>query len=195
MTYGSKKAQIEKLQEQLNEVRAKIREARRSQEPEKVDNYEFVSKEGKKVRLGDLFGDKKELILVHNMGKKCVYCTLWADGFNGVVQHLENRAAFVVSSPDAPEVQREFAESRNWKFRMVSVAGTTFAKDMGYAKEENNSVAPGLSVFVKSGNDILRVSDAELGPGDDYCQVWHMFDLLPEGANDWGPKYKYGTNA
>jgi hypothetical protein len=29
-------------------------------------------------------------------------------------------------------------------------------------------------------------------PGDDFCTVWHRFDLLPEGADDWAPKFTYG---
>jgi predicted dithiol-disulfide oxidoreductase (DUF899 family) len=190
MAYGTKKAKLEELKKKLNGVRAEINEVRKGQEPEKVKNYEFKTSSGETVKLGDLFGDKKELFVVHNMGKKCPYCTLWADGFNGVIGHLENRAAFVVSSPDKPEVQSEFAKSRDWNFRMVSTAESPFAFEMGYQNERG--VQPGVSVFVKSGNDILRVSDSEFGPGDDYCHVWHLFDLLPKGANEWGPKFIYG---
>lgn len=191
MTYGKKNEQLKQLQKQINELRAKIIETRKSQEPEKVKNYELMASNGEKQKLSDLFGEKKELFVIHNMGKKCPYCTLWADGFNGVIQHLENRAAFVLSSPDSPETQKEFAKSRNWNFRMLSTQGTSFAQDMGYQGED--WLRPGVSVFIKSGNDILRVSDTEFGPGDDYCQVWHLFDLLPNGANDWGPKYTYNN--
>jgi len=35
------------------------------------------------------------------------------------------------------------------------------------------------------------VSDASLGPGDDFCSVWHLFNLLPEGPDGWEPQYKY----
>jgi predicted dithiol-disulfide oxidoreductase (DUF899 family) len=189
MRYGDQNESIKKLQKQLNEVRQKILELRKSQEPEKVSDYEFTSKSGEKVKLSQLFGDKKELFVVHNMGKKCRYCTLWADGFNGIVDHLQNRAAFVVSTPDTPETQKEFASSRGWKFPMVSTQGTSFATDMGY--QNDKGVQPGISVFVKSGDRILRVSDTEFGPGDDYCQFWTLVDLLPEGVGDWEPKYSY----
>ena len=40
------------------------------------------------------------------MGRGCSYCTLWADGFNGLRHHFEDRAAFVVVSPDTPEQQK-----------------------------------------------------------------------------------------
>lgn len=78
-----------------------------------------------------LFGKKKDLIPIHNMGTTCAYCTMWADGFNGVHKHLENRAGFVVVSNDKPEMQKRFADSREWKFKMVSAANNSFTKDMG----------------------------------------------------------------
>jgi hypothetical protein len=35
------------------------------------------------------------------------------------------------------------------------------------------------------------VSDAGLGPYDDFCNVWHLFDMIPGGAAGWGPKFSY----
>jgi predicted dithiol-disulfide oxidoreductase (DUF899 family) len=189
MSYGSKNEQLKQLQDQVTELRKKILDVRKSQEPEKVKNYELTLSTGEKARLSELFGDKKELFVIHNMGKKCVYCTLWADGFNGLVSHLESRAAFVLSSPDSPQTQTEFAASRGWKFRMASTQGTSFTKDLGY--QGDDWLRPGVSVFIRSGEDVLRVSDTEFGPGDDYCQLWHLFDLMPEGVAGWSPKYTY----
>ena len=40
---------------------------------------------------------------------------------------------------------------------------------------------------------IVRVSDVSLGHGDDFCTVWHLFDLLPEGPDGWGPNDKYAN--
>ncbi len=72
---------------------------------------------------------------------------------------------------------------------MVSHAGTTFADDMGYVRE--GKFWPGVSAFRLRNGGIARVSDAELGPGDDFCNVWHFLDLLPEGADGWSPKFRY----
>jgi predicted dithiol-disulfide oxidoreductase (DUF899 family) len=72
---------------------------------------------------------------------------------------------------------------------MVSHRDTSFARDMGY--QGDNGWLPGVSVFRKQGQRITRVSDTRFGPGDDFCAIWHFFDLLPEGANDWQPQYKY----
>jgi len=158
---------------------------------EEVREYVLTDSEGGKAALSTLFGKKDDLILVHNMGRSCPYCTMWADGFNGVLDHLQDRAAFALVSPDAPSVQRKFAGSRGWKFKMFSSKGTSFSKDMGFEGEEG-SPEPGVSVFhrTKDGR-IFRVSKDEFGPGDEYCTVWHFFDLLPDGSKGWEPKFRY----
>src|SRR4030066_1079241 len=97
---------------------------------QKIQDYTLLDFQERKVKLSSLFGKKEDLILIHNMGKACVYCTMWADGFNGVVPHLENRPAFAVVSPDPPVVQKKFYNSRNWKFKMFSSKGSSFAKDL-----------------------------------------------------------------
>jgi predicted dithiol-disulfide oxidoreductase (DUF899 family) len=124
------------------------------------------------------------------MGVSCPYCTLWADGYNGIYGHLAERAAFVISSPDLPHVQRAFAEQRGWRFPMVSHFGTAFAGDMGY-RSERGGWLPGISVFRMDSGRILRVSDAPCNIGDDFCTLWHLFDLLPEGAEGFRPKIDY----
>jgi predicted dithiol-disulfide oxidoreductase (DUF899 family) len=195
MNYRQMMDKLDEQRQRITSIRTEMRELQANVQPEAVEDYEFMTPDGK-VRLGELFGKHDSLILIHNMGARCRYCTLWADGFNGLVDHLENRAGFVVSSPDAPESQRKFAETRGWRFRMISHADTNFAEEMGYktaATADNNDSPwqPGVSVFKKGRGGIIRVSDASLGPGDDFCTAWHLFDLLPEGPNDWGPMYRY----
>ena len=72
---------------------------------------------------------------------------------------------------------------------MVSYRDTGFARDMGYRSDDG--WLPGVSVFRKRGQKIYRVSDTSFQPGDDFCAIWHFFELLPEGASDWQPQYKY----
>jgi predicted dithiol-disulfide oxidoreductase (DUF899 family) len=181
-------AAVNGLRAQIETLRGSLREAIRAVPPDPVHDYEFQSAGGP-VKLSELFGDKDDLFVIHNMGRGCRYCTLWADGFNGVYEHLADRAGFVLSTPDPVEVQQQFAASRGWRFPMVSHAGTSFAEDMGYYLE--SGFWPGISAFRRRDGRIERVSDAPLGPGDDFCTVWHILDLLPEGAAGWEPKYSY----
>ena len=187
MPYRDTARKIADYRSQIADLRLKMREAQAAVEPEEIADYVFT-RFGGPVKLSELFGDKDTLIVIHNMGRGCSSCTLWADGFNGVYHHLANRAAFVVSSPDEPAVQREFAASRGWRFPMVSTLGTTFPQDMGYWQ---NGPRPGVSVFKRRGGAILRVSDTSFSPGDDFCAVWHLFDLIPEGRAGWSPKVSY----
>jgi predicted dithiol-disulfide oxidoreductase (DUF899 family) len=189
MSYRETAEALNAYRREIEALRKKMRDAQAAAPPEEVKDYVFKRPEGGTVRLSELFGAKADLFVIHNMGRSCPYCTLWADGFNGVYHHLSNRAAFVVSTPDAPEVQRQFAGSRNWVFPMVSHQGTTFAEDMGYRGEDG--WMPGVSVFRRDGGRILRLSDAPFSPGDDFCAVWHFFDLIPEGAAGWQPKFAY----
>lgn len=173
----------------IAELRAEMRQVQSTIEPQPVQDYVFQTLDGP-VALSALFGDKTDLFVIHNMGTGCTSCTMWADGFNGVYDHLASRAAFVVSSPNTPAVQRDFAAGRGWRFPMVSHEGSSFAQDMGY-RGANGGWHPGVSVFQKRGDRIVRVSDAELGPGDDFCVTYHLFDMIPEGVAAWSPKYAY----
>lgn len=182
--------QIDELDYQLQDMKRKLAELRRQRPREEVSDYQLLDSEGRKASLSSLFGNQSRLILVHNMGRNCSYCTMWADGFNGLLPHLENRAAFVLTSPDKPEAQKEFVQSRGWNFPVYSTAGTSFIADMGF-DDEKEGLMPGVSVFTKEGDKIYRVSRAEFGPGDNFCATWHFFELLPEGIDGWEPKLSY----
>lgn len=191
MTYQETTKLIAGYREQIATLRAEIRKAQSNIEPQPIGDYVFAATAGP-VRLAELFKDKSDLFVILNMGTSCPYCTLWADGYNGIYHHLANRAAFVVASPDAPDVQARFAAARGWRFPMVSHAGTSFAADMGY-RGADGRYHPGTSVFKKTARGVVRVSDTSFGPGDDFCALWHFLDMLPEGAAGWAPKFKYAA--
>jgi predicted dithiol-disulfide oxidoreductase (DUF899 family) len=190
MSYRDTSATLAEYRRQIAELRRKMRAAQTAVEPEAVQDYAFATVAGP-VRLSELFADKDDLFVIHNMGTSCPYCTLWADGFNGIYPHLASRAAFVVASPDPPAAQKTFAESRGWTFPMISHQGTTFAADMGYRSQEGRWL-PGVSVFQRRRGKIVRVADTGFSPGDDFCALWHFLDLLPAGAGDWTPQFRYG---
>jgi predicted dithiol-disulfide oxidoreductase (DUF899 family) len=182
--------EIDRLEYQIEELKRQVARLRRTRQREVVRDYALRDRNGVEVHLSDLFGDRAELILVHNMGTHCSYCTMWADGFVGLHPHLTSRAAFAVTSPDEPDVQQRFAGSRGWSFPMYSAAGTSFVEDLGFVSDDG--YMPGVSAFVKEPDGtIVRVARAEFAPGDDFCPVWHFFDLLPKGADGWEPKLSY----
>ncbi len=189
MRYAEGTRRLRAYRARIGAIRRRMRTVQQRTEPQAVEDYVFATLRGPR-RLSALFGPHRDLFVVHNMGSSCPNCTLWADGYNGFYPHLRSRAAFVVSSPDPPATQQRFARSRGWRFPMVSHAGTTFAQDMGY-RSRSGGWLPGISAFRRRGDRILRVSDAAWSPGDDFCALWHMLDLLPEGPAGWRPRLRY----
>lgn len=181
---------IAEISRQIRSLQEQLREARRAQAPESVGDYVLRGPEGE-LRLSELLAETPDLLVVHNMGRGCPYCTLWADGFVGLADHLGSRAGFVIVSPDSPEEQAAFAESRGWPFRMLSDEDGAFTRDMGYLLDEGG-YWPGVSAFrLQEDGGIVRTGNDIFGPGDAYNATWHLFDLLEGGPQRWQPRFSY----
>lgn len=181
-----------KLEKKLQKIEDEIRSGRKKMlkilsklgHMDNVQDYELKDWNNNPIKLSAMFGNKNDLIIVHNMGKSCSYCTLWADGFNGTQYFTERKAGFAVVSPDPPDVQKEFALSRGWKFRMYSGADSPFIRDMGYQTEKGD-YWPGVSVFHKDeAGKITRIAKDYFGPGDFYCSVFNFLDMLPANGKE-----------
>lgn len=171
--------EIQSLEEEISQKKKELADLRKRMPERKVKDYVFKETDGENVSLSALFRDKNQLIVIHNMGQSCSYCTMWADGFNGVFGYVEEKAGFVLTSPDTPDEQKKIKAEIGWQFPMVSTEGTAFKKDLGF-ENEKGQLHPGASVFRKdAGGDIYHCNDVEFGPGDDFCSVWHFYDLLP----------------
>lgn len=180
MSNGEVMLSIDQLQKEIASKQKQLTELRGQLTPEAVENHLFLTQKAEEISLSELFGEYQELIVIHNMGTTCPYCTMWGDGFSAIYPQLEGKVAFVVSSPDVPAKQQEFAEERGWIFPMVSTAneGNPFRKDCGFQTEE--FVYPGLSVFLKQADGrMIHHSSRIFGPGDNFGVLWHLLDLLP----------------
>ena len=180
--------EISKIEKQLYELTNKLNELRKTNDEGEVPNYTFSTQEGD-VKLLDLFGDNDHLLVIHNMGQGCRYCTLWADGFNGFLPHLESALSVVLVSKDPPELQRKFANSRGWRFRLASHGGGKYLQEQTVIDGEDNM--PGAVVYERSGSRITRKNACAFGPGDLYCSIWNLLGMAGRGAGDWTPQYNY----
>ena len=176
--------EIDEIRDQIAALQKKSTVLKQKWGAQEVSDYELTARDGSKVKLSAAFGDHDSMILVHNMGKECPYCTLWADGFKDLFRYIVNgvpggdtKAAFLMVSPDTPEEQKAYAESRGWEFEMLSTKGTSLFEDLGYIVDGN--IWPGFSVLKRQGDKITRIARDFFGPGDDYCSVFSFFRLLP----------------
>lgn len=179
---------IMELWEQRNALNLEITKLLSEDSQMVVEDYPLMDFEGNTLKLSDCFGDHVQLVLVHNMGKHCNYCTLWAEGLKGVWRHIEsgeygNKAAFVLLNNDTPEEQKAFAAEHGWDFPMYSCKGTTLFSDLGFQTEKDGEVYyhPGVSTLLKGDSGTLRRHAKDsFGPGDQYCSVFHFFNLFPK---------------
>lgn len=187
-------SRIETLEKEISENLTLLKTLRKSLHGNSVEDYLLKGPDGA-IHLSELFDGKEDLIIVHNMGSWCAYCTMWADGFNGVLHHLESRAAFAVVTPDLPEKQAEFAAGRGWRLRMISDSGSRFTEDMGFrvTRDDGMYIIPGYTTFRRQPDGtIRRIGSDTFGPGDIYSSPWHMFDMLEANTGrPWRPRLSY----
>jgi predicted dithiol-disulfide oxidoreductase (DUF899 family) len=163
-----------------------------------VPDYAFVEND-KRVHLSELFTrDKPYLILYHLMywakdDQFCPMCSLWIDGFNGIVPHITERANFVIASRAPFDTLRAWGDRRQWnRLRLLSDDGASFARDIDAEDAEGNPDST-VVVFAKEGDRLRHVytahpmlEDRERGI-DLLSPIWHLFDLMPSGRADWYP--------
>jgi predicted dithiol-disulfide oxidoreductase (DUF899 family) len=181
---------IQELEMQIYELKAKLRELQKAAPRTKVGDYTFETLEGR-VSLADLFAGREKLLAIHNMGQGCRYCTLWGDGINPFLPHLESAMSVVMLSKDPPEAQRRFASSRHWRFRTASHGGGAYIAEQTVMAGADNM--PGVVLYERDGDQIYRKNSSVFGPGDLYCTVWNLLGLAGLDTADWTPQYGYWT--
>jgi predicted dithiol-disulfide oxidoreductase (DUF899 family) len=159
----------------------------------------------REVALGGLFRDPgKPLVLMHFMfggsqKNPCPMCTLWADGYDGVIPHLEQRVNFAVVVAGDLATMREYARQRGWKnVRIVSCVGSGLKRALGF-EDESGGQMPGTSVFELTRNGEVshfysggaRLSSEHFRGMDLLSPLWHFLDLTPDGRGDFMPRKQY----
>ena len=165
---------------------------------------EAVDGRERTVRLSELFGAHETLLLVHFMWAPgdeapCPMCALWADGYNAVQEHLQQRTAFAVAAGKDIGAMAAFAAGRGWTgARFVSTGGASFNRDFGM-EDADGSQLPGVSVFARAADGGVRhfytvsaiLGDDSYRGMDPMSPVWNFFDLPPQGRGGFVPALDY----
>ena len=214
--YGKARDKLLAAELALRDQRERVAEMRRNLPPGPV-MPDYLFREGPAdlsrndpadffdTRLSELFAPVQDsLILVHFMyapdwEQGCPMCSMWADGYDGAIPHLNQSVNLAVTARAGLEKLRAWAGTRGWRnLRLLSTLDNTFTADFGM--EPGGSQMPGISVFKKEAvgsGDLAQVRHvytcgAVMGEGeyrgmDLLSPVWHFLDLLPQGRGDWNP--------
>jgi predicted dithiol-disulfide oxidoreductase (DUF899 family) len=164
----------------------------------------------KDVRLSDLFAPGKNRLIVDHMMwgatdmSACPMCTMWADAYNAIAPHVSQKANFVLVAKVEIGELREWARRRGWdKIRLLSSGQSSFNADFQVERDDGGQ-HPGVSVFSREPDGKIHhfyTTEASLHADpngnlnhrgiDLFTPVWNLFDLLPEGRENWSPKLSY----
>lgn len=214
--YREARAALQAAEIALMRQREKVADLRRKLPRGEIVSEDYVLLEGprdllggdgpiEERRLSELFEDpEKPLVLLHFMFGKaqespCPMCTLWADGYDGIVPHLEERMNFAVLVAGDVATFRAYGRERGWRnLRILSSANATLKRDLGL-EEADGSQWPGISVFERGPDGRVRhfysggarLSEEHFRGMDLLSPLWNFLDLTPAGRGDFMPKKSY----
>ena len=174
--------------------------------------YIFEGSNGKQT-LPELFDGRSQLIIYHFMfgpswEAGCPHCSRWADSFNGIIVHLNQRDVTMIAVSRAPYTKLAAYQKRmGWNFKWVSSFETDFNFDyhVSFTPEElakkkafynftmqdpDSSEREGVSVFYKNSAGKVFHTYSTYARGIDLLNVdYNYLDLLPKGRDegDRGP--------
>lgn len=205
----ARKALLKKERE-FTELRDQLNRQRRELPWEAVDKeYVFDGPDGKQT-LSELFDGRSQLIIYHfmfdpNWDAGCLHCSFWADNFNEIIVHLNQRDTTMVAVSRAPYSKLASYEKRmGWDFKWVSSYDTDFNFDYNVSftqkqmeREEafynyrfQNSNSPereGVSVFYRDPSGRIFHTYSAYARGIDMLNVaYHYLDLVPKGRDEEG---------
>jgi len=116
----------------------------------RVDKAYRFATEGGSASLADLFRGRSQLLVYHLMfgpeyNAACPSCSAIADGFNGIVVHLENHDVAMTAISRAPlHKLQAFKRRMGWTFPWASSDGSEFNFDFNVSLTEEQQRAGGV---------------------------------------------------
>jgi predicted dithiol-disulfide oxidoreductase (DUF899 family) len=179
-----------------------IAAARRALPMVKVEKpYVFAAPNGKKS-LADLFVDRRQLVVYHFMfdpswEEGCKSCSFLSEIWDGVIPHLAAQNTSFAAVSRAPLAKLLAYQKRmGWRFPWYSSQESDFNFDFGVSfppeggdynfgsQKFNGTEAPGMSVFVRDGNEVFRAYSTYARGLDTLIGTYNVLDLTPLGRQE-----------
>jgi predicted dithiol-disulfide oxidoreductase (DUF899 family) len=193
-------------EKEFTRQRDELSRQRRELPWERVEKeYVFDGPNGK-VSLADAFDGRSQLIVYHFMFPPeweagCPHCSFWADNFNEIIVHLNQRDATMVAISRAPREKLDAFEKRmGWSFTWLSSGSNDFNYDFdaSFTPEQSKepvfnygTMAPGgtdregMSVFYKNERgEIFHTYSAYARGIDMFNTAYHYLDVCPKGRDE-----------
>jgi predicted dithiol-disulfide oxidoreductase (DUF899 family) len=197
-------------EKEFTKMRDELSKAVQSLPWEKVEkNYTFEGPRGKES-LADLFEGRSQLVVYHFMFTPdweagCPHCSFWADNFNPVIVHMNQRDVTMVAISRAPYAKLAAYEKRmGWSFKWLSSHGTDFNYDLNVSFTDEDRKAgraffnfkmgdpgmadrEGMSVFYKDDQGAIYHTYSTYARGIDLLNTaYNYIDLVPKGRDEGG---------
>jgi len=200
-------------EKEFTKLRDELSQQRRELPWERVDkNYLFEGPDGRET-LAQLFAGRSQLVVYHFMfgpdwQAGCPHCSFWADNFDGIIEHLNQRdTTMVVASRASPAKLAAYKKRMGWHFMWVSSGATDFNFDFQASftdqavaeksafynfkrQDPGMSDREGLSVFFKDADGSVFHTYSTYARGIDIINTaYNTLDLTPKGRDegDRGP--------
>jgi predicted dithiol-disulfide oxidoreductase (DUF899 family) len=171
--------------------------------------YVFEGANGKES-LSDLFAGRSQLIVYHFMfgpdwKAGCPSCSFWADNFNGIIVHLNQRDVTMIAISRAPySTLAAYQKRLGWTFKWLSSGGTSFNFDYqasftpeelagkqalyNYVQQDpGSSEREGVDVFLKDESGKIFHTYGTYARGIDITNTaYNYLDLVPKGRDENG---------
>jgi predicted dithiol-disulfide oxidoreductase (DUF899 family) len=171
--------------------------------------YTFEGPNGKQT-LSELFEGRSQLVVYHFMfdpswDSACPHCSFWADNFNGIIVHLNQRDVTMIVVSRAPYSKlADYQKRMGWDFKWFSCYDTDFNFDynVSFTSEElvrkealynftiqdpHSSEREGVSVFYKDPVGRVFHTYSAYARGIDILNTaYNYLDLVPKGRDEEG---------
>jgi predicted dithiol-disulfide oxidoreductase (DUF899 family) len=207
--WGEARKHLLAKEKEFTRLRDQLSHARRDLPWVRAKQYVFDGPEGKQT-LAQQFNGNSQLIVYHFMFAPdweagCKGCSFWADNFNGIVPHLNQRDVTFVAISRAPLAKLQaFSTRLGWSFKWLSSSGSDFNYDYNVsfapgelagggaiynyaANKMKMTELPGISVFFKDADGKVFHTYSCYARGLDMLNTaYHYLDLVPKGRDEAG---------
>jgi predicted dithiol-disulfide oxidoreductase (DUF899 family) len=184
-------------EKEFTRLRDELSRERRALPWEKVDKaYVFDGPRGRET-LADLFESRSQLIVYHFMfspawDEGCPSCSFWADNFNGIGVHLNQRDVTFVAVSRAPLAKIEpFKKRMGWSFKWVSSNDGDFNYDFQVSFRPEKAGGRAFYNYQTTDMDMTDREGTSVFYRDKAGAIFHTYSAYARGIDLVNTAYNY----